>query len=144
MPHIVQSPEAVHDLEEIWLRSFKKWGEYQADKYYDELVEHVDRLKDNPKIGKSRDYIRKDYRSFQVNRHVGTSKNSGFCVSARKRRTENRSIHRVYEDSSTALTQQSRKKRVFRGAHVIYYRLYGEVIDIVRVLHERMDATRHL
>ena len=56
----------------------------------------------------------------------GTSKNSGFCVSARKRRTENRSIHRVYEYSSTALTQQSRKKRIFRGA------LHGTASELLR------------
>ena len=46
----------------------------------------------------------------------GTPKNSVFFVCARKYRTENRSIQRVYEDSSTAGTQPSRKKRIFRGA----------------------------
>ena len=67
----------------------------------------------------------------------GTSKNSNFFVSARSRsaaqttaegwpagrgrrpsnhRAENRSVHRVHEDSSTELTPQSRKKCIFRGA----------------------------
>jgi diguanylate cyclase len=37
-------------------------------------------------------------------------------VRARKHRAENRSLHRVNEDSSTELTQLSRKKAIFRGA----------------------------
>lgn len=28
--------------------------------------------------------------------------------------------------------------------HVIYYRLQGDIIDIVRLLHERMIPTKHL
>ena len=47
---------------------------------------------------------------------MGTSKNSDFFVSARKHRAENRSVHRVHEDLSTQLTQQSQKKYIFRGA----------------------------
>ena len=46
----------------------------------------------------------------------GTSKNSDFFVSARKHRTENRSVYSIHEDSSTELTPQSRKKTIFRGA----------------------------
>lgn len=30
------------------------------------------------------------------------------------------------------------------GAHVIFYRAEGDGIDIVRVLHQRMDVSRHL
>ena len=46
----------------------------------------------------------------------GTSKNSNFFVRARKRRTQNRSVYGIHEDSSTALTRLSRKKYIFRGA----------------------------
>lgn len=28
--------------------------------------------------------------------------------------------------------------------HAVYYRLAGDTVVVVRVLHERMDATRHL
>ncbi len=96
MPYVVKSPEAETDLEDIWLYSFEKWSEGQADRYYDELINGINKLIDNPMLGKSREYIRRDYRSLQINRHV------------------------------------------------IYYRLQGEVIDIVRVLHKRMDPERHL
>lgn len=96
MLYVVKSPEAETDLEDIWLYSFEKWSEDQADRYYDELIDGINKLIDNPMLGKSREYVRRDYRSLQINRHV------------------------------------------------IYYRLQGEVIDIVRVLHERMAPDRHL
>ena len=50
---------------------------------------------------------------------MGTSKNSDFSVSARKHRTENHSVHKVHEDSSTELTRQSRKKCIFGGDHYV-------------------------
>ena len=46
----------------------------------------------------------------------GASKNEDFFVRARKHRAQNRSLHVVNEDSSTELTQLSRKKTIFRGA----------------------------
>ncbi len=30
------------------------------------------------------------------------------------------------------------------GAHILFYRLAGERIEIVRILHQRMDFDRHL
>ncbi len=30
------------------------------------------------------------------------------------------------------------------GSHVLFYRQIGEIIDIVRILHQRMDFDRHL
>jgi toxin ParE1/3/4 len=30
------------------------------------------------------------------------------------------------------------------GAHVLFYRLIADGIDIVRILHERMDYHRHI
>lgn len=34
--------------------------------------------------------------------------------------------------------------RLPTGSHVIYYRDRGDRLDIIRVLHNRMDANRHL
>lgn len=96
MLQIVKSPKAEIDLENIWLYSFNEWGEVQADKYYDGLIAGIERLADNPKIGKPRDTIRPGYRSLQINHHV------------------------------------------------VYYRLQGDAIDIVRVLHERMIPNKYL
>ncbi|MCP4935105.1 MAG: type II toxin-antitoxin system RelE/ParE family toxin [bacterium] len=64
------SPEAETDLEDIWLYSFEKWSENQADRYYDVLIDGINKLIDNPMLGKSREYVRRDYRSLQINRHV--------------------------------------------------------------------------
>ncbi|MBE6442203.1 MAG: type II toxin-antitoxin system RelE/ParE family toxin [Desulfovibrio desulfuricans] len=30
------------------------------------------------------------------------------------------------------------------GMHVIYFRRSGEFVDVIRILHERMDVERHL
>lgn len=30
------------------------------------------------------------------------------------------------------------------GSHVLFYRLTGDGVDIVRILHERMDFERHI
>jgi toxin ParE1/3/4 len=30
------------------------------------------------------------------------------------------------------------------GSHVLFYRLTAEGVDIVRILHERMDFERHI
>lgn len=30
------------------------------------------------------------------------------------------------------------------GSHVIFYRIVGDAIEVIRILHTRMDATRHL
>ncbi len=96
MTHIVKSPDAEIDLENIWLYSFEKWSEGQADRYYDELIDGIEKLVDNPMLGKSREKVRQGYRSIQINRHV------------------------------------------------VYYQLQGEIIDIVRVLHERMIPEKNL
>jgi toxin ParE1/3/4 len=61
---------AKQDLKNIWLYSFKNWGPRQADKYYDELLEGLTVIVDNPKIGIARDDIRQGYRQYHVNRHM--------------------------------------------------------------------------
>ena len=39
----------------------------------------------------------------------------------------------------------ARKASVRRPVHIVYYRMIApELIEIVRVLHERMDPSRHL
>lgn len=47
---------------------------------------------------------------------MGAFKNSSFFVRARKQRTENRSVYIIHEDTSTVLTQLSRKKCIFKIA----------------------------
>lgn len=61
---------AKQDLKNIWLYSFKNWGHRQADKYYDELLEGITVIVNNPKIGINRDDIRQGYRQYHINRHM--------------------------------------------------------------------------
>ena len=96
MHKVAKSPLAKRDLKKIWRYSFDKWGEDQAAKYLLQLDAGMQRLAENPNIGKSREKVRQSYRSIQINRHV------------------------------------------------IYYRQQGDIIDIVRVLHERMIPEKHL
>lgn len=57
------------DLKKIWKYSYKKHGEKQADKYFDELSVGMNTIQNNPNIGFSCDYIRNSYRQYKVNQH---------------------------------------------------------------------------
>ena len=35
-------------------------------------------------------------------------------------------------------------RKVISGSHVIFFKLTGDGIDVVRILHQRMDFERHL
>ena len=70
MLNIVTTKATEIDLEEIWLYTFEEWSEEQADVYYDELIDGIEKLIDHPDLGQSRDAIRSGYRSLQVNHHV--------------------------------------------------------------------------
>lgn len=35
-------------------------------------------------------------------------------------------------------------RRKLSGRHMIYYRAEGDIVRIIRILHQRMDPTRHL
>jgi len=96
MRRIVISPEAATDLEEIWIYSFGRWDEAQADQYYDELNEKISAIAWNPQLGKALDEVRQGYRSLHINRHV------------------------------------------------VFYRADDEVIDVIRVLHDRMMPENYL
>lgn len=96
MHKIVKSPLAEDDLIDIWQYSYNKWGVDKAVEYLLQLDTGIQGLASNPEIGKTRENIRRGYRSIQINRHV------------------------------------------------IYYRVDAEIIDIIRVLHERMIPNKHL
>lgn len=70
MPRIVKRPLAREDLIGIWRYTYEEWGEQQADKYLDELEAGIAQLRDNPKLGRARDEVRRGYRSLTVNQHI--------------------------------------------------------------------------
>jgi len=55
MPQINKQPLAEQDLINIWLYTFKRWGEIQADKYLDELEQGIKLLASQPLLCRQRD-----------------------------------------------------------------------------------------
>jgi toxin ParE1/3/4 len=54
MPRIDKQALVDQDLIEIWLYTFDKWGERQADKYLDELDEATQLLAEQPMLSRER------------------------------------------------------------------------------------------
>ncbi len=70
MLKITRRPEVKVDLIKIWLAGYERWGEAQADSYFEGLEQAIYLIAENPKIGVACDYIRKDYRQYHFNRHI--------------------------------------------------------------------------
>lgn len=64
------SARAEADLREIWIYSFRTWGEVQADRYLDELGVGLQECAAAPERGKPRDSLRPGYWSRIIHRHV--------------------------------------------------------------------------
>ncbi len=64
------SLKAEIDLIEIWEYTFQTWSLEKANQYVSNLISSINSLCRNPKIGKSYDYIRKDYLGLKVNSHI--------------------------------------------------------------------------
>jgi toxin ParE1/3/4 len=62
--------EAYKDLEAIWMYTFETWSLRQADKYYNEIIEAIEQLCSDPKLGKSAEHLRKGYKVLRVNSHL--------------------------------------------------------------------------
>ena len=97
MSRYVLSPAARADLEQIWHYTYETWDDDQAEKYVREIQRAIERVVDNPMIGRACDEVRPGYRKHAV------------------------------------------------GSHTLYYRIASvDVIDVVRILHQRMDVDRHV
>lgn len=97
MSRYVLSPAAKADLEKIWDYTRERWSDDQAEGYVREIQRAIERVVDNPRIGRPCDEVRAGYRRHAV------------------------------------------------GSHTLYYRITsGGLIDVVRVLHQRMNVDRHL
>ena len=97
MNRYVLSPAARADLEEIWNYTCQRWDDDHAEEYVREIQRAIERVVDNPMIGRACDELRPGYRKHAV------------------------------------------------GSHKLCYRIVsGDVINVVRILHQRMDVDRHL
>ena len=54
--------EAKEDLWRIYKHGLNKWGEAQADKYYNDFFDRFEQLAKHPYLYQNVDYIRKGYR----------------------------------------------------------------------------------
>ena len=64
-----KSARAERDLLQIWLYTFRTWGEVQADRYLDDLDQGIRLLAKNPSLGSDYGHVRDGYRRFSVNYH---------------------------------------------------------------------------
>ena len=70
MKGYILSPEAKMDIANIRKYTTQQWGTAQTDKYTLQLRERMRWLADNPMLGRSRDEIEEDYRSFKEGSHI--------------------------------------------------------------------------
>ena len=96
MREIRKRARAETDLIEIWVYTYERWGEEQAEGYLAQLEEGINQLRRFPEQGRRRDDVRKGYRSLRIHRHT------------------------------------------------VYYTVTASSIQIIRVLHEKMDPGRQL
>ena len=64
------APQALEDMESVWLYSLTQWGLEQTEQYIDRLKNTFLLLTENPKAGIFCEHIRKGYLRYFVNRHV--------------------------------------------------------------------------
>lgn len=64
------SKKAQKDLINIWEYTFQKWSLEQADRYFNILVHGMNEICKNPDLGKSYEYIRKDYFGYNQKYHI--------------------------------------------------------------------------
>ncbi len=70
MSDYLLSPEAISDLQDIYLFTIDEWGEKQAEKYLNEIYAVFDRLTQHHSIGRSRDELEAGLRSIPIGAHV--------------------------------------------------------------------------
>jgi len=58
------------DLVDVWIYTHDRWGEAQAERYFDELETGINRLTRNPELGRPCDQLRDGYRALRINRHI--------------------------------------------------------------------------
>ena len=63
------SKQAEIDLEKIWLYTFEEWSINQADYYFDLIIDEIEYISKNPKMGEDYNEIRKGYFRSRVKSH---------------------------------------------------------------------------
>lgn len=90
------SREALRDLEDIWLFTYRRWSKEQADRYYKLIFNEIEFISIRPDSGKDFGHFREGYRYTKVK------------------------------------------------SHLIFYRTHFDTLEVIRILHERMDLESRL
>jgi toxin ParE1/3/4 len=61
---------AQSDLEEIWNYTARNWSVNQANKYYETILQEIDRICQNPDNGRSIHTIKETHRIHHVKSHI--------------------------------------------------------------------------
>lgn len=61
---------AAKDLDDLYTEGWVNWGEVQADRYYDGLLERFDRICEQPRMYQAVDDIREGYRRSVYEKHA--------------------------------------------------------------------------
>jgi len=64
------TPLAEEDLISIWLYSFERWGETQADQYLDRLNDAFMLISDHPQIASVREELVPEVRIYSCEQHL--------------------------------------------------------------------------
>ena len=97
MAKVILRQEAIDDLNDIWIYTFDKWSEKQADRYYAALEFACMQIGKNPDLGKEYDEIGKNLFGLRTGKHI-----------------------------------------------IFYHVISKDRIEVVRILHERMDLKNRL
>lgn len=62
--------KAVDDLSNIWGYTYEAWSEYQADKYYELLIDFCRKISENPKLGKFYPEIDGNLLGYKASHHI--------------------------------------------------------------------------
>lgn len=64
------SKQAIDDLNDIWIYTFRKWSKVQADRYYDLIIGEIEFIAYNYLTGKSAEQTRNNYRVTKIKSHL--------------------------------------------------------------------------
>ena len=70
MSRYILTKKAANDLILIWNYTVDTWSENQADKYYEQIINHCDNLSSKPKQGKKYEKVIEGLRGSKINKHI--------------------------------------------------------------------------
>jgi toxin ParE1/3/4 len=70
MANVFFRQQAIDDLNAIWIYTFDKWSEKQADKYYASLEFACLQIGENPELGKEYETIKSNLLGLRTGKHI--------------------------------------------------------------------------